>query len=150
MTLFPCWGQCNAYALLHIYFCTQTMHYAFKGNLIHLAWFKTYFNWLFSLNTKTKTMDMVIKIMTREMLVFSTWKALQALLLSFFTLYPPSQTWYQDKHFSKNVAMAISFHMAHWLSMRLMWLQWYHSYRQRYYWWMLHPLSVLMSSIFIS
>ena len=43
MTLFPCWGQCNAYALLHIYFCTQTMHYAFKGNLIHLAWFKTYF-----------------------------------------------------------------------------------------------------------
>ena len=38
------------------------------------------------LDTKSKTMEMVFKIINKEYAFFSIWKALQALLLNFFIL----------------------------------------------------------------
>ena len=52
-------------------------HYAFRGNLTYMAWFQTYFIWLFHKTPGLRHWIWSSKSWTREMHVFSLWKALQ-------------------------------------------------------------------------
>ena len=125
------------------------VHYAFKCNLTHLAWFQTYFKWLFYKTPELRHWIWSSKSWMTEMHVFSLWKVLQDLWFILILSGRQTKPGIKTTILLKTIAMAVIFHMPPWLPMCLKWLRCYRSYRAEIFLVNLHLLSVLMSIIFI-
>ena len=108
------------------------------------------FQLIFSLDIKTKTMNIALKIMKEGNACFQHLKNYTSPFIEFFYSLAAKPNQVSSQAFGKNIDMAIIFHPPPCMRMCLKRLQWYPSYSAEIFSVkIVHLLGVLMSSIFI-